>query len=75
MFFLDDSYMLFKDFFKINLKLTPSEYIKKHVWFGIIRDPVAFQMGNLVPLERLMWGTDFPHSRTPRPTTSSTRRS
>jgi predicted TIM-barrel fold metal-dependent hydrolase len=62
LFFLDDSYRLFKDFFKVNLKLTPSEYIKKHIWFGIIRDPVAFQLGNLVPLERLMWGSDFPHS-------------
>jgi predicted TIM-barrel fold metal-dependent hydrolase len=61
-FMLDDSYEIFKDTFNVRWKLKPSEYIKRHCYFGIIRDPVALQMGHLVPLDNLMWGSDFPHS-------------
>jgi len=39
----------------------PSEYIREHVYFGIIRDPAAIRMGDVIPRERLMFGTDFPH--------------
>jgi predicted TIM-barrel fold metal-dependent hydrolase len=39
----------------------PSEYIREHVYFGIIRDPNCTKMGDLVPVDRLMFGTDFPH--------------
>jgi predicted TIM-barrel fold metal-dependent hydrolase len=39
----------------------PSEYIRKHIYFGIIRDPACVDMPKRVPLDRLMFGTDFPH--------------
>jgi predicted TIM-barrel fold metal-dependent hydrolase len=42
-------------------RAKPSEYIRKHIYFGIIRDPACVDMPTRVPLERLMFGTDFPH--------------
>jgi predicted TIM-barrel fold metal-dependent hydrolase len=37
--------------------------------FGIVRDPLALQMRDLLPVEDLMWGSDFPHSVTSYPRT------
>jgi predicted TIM-barrel fold metal-dependent hydrolase len=68
-YMMDDSYQLFRDWYGANLDLLPSEYAKKHFYFGIVRDPVALKMGDLVPVDRLMFGTDFPHSVTSYPET------
>jgi predicted TIM-barrel fold metal-dependent hydrolase len=40
----------------------PSEYARRHFLFGIVRDPVALKMRDLLPVDNLMWGSDFPHS-------------
>jgi len=42
--------------------MMPSEYFKKHCLFGMIREPLALQMGNLMPLDWFIWASDFPHS-------------
>ncbi len=42
--------------------MKPSEYITKHCMFSFIRDPMAMRMRELLPVENLMWGSDFPHS-------------
>ena len=44
------------------MELTPSEYVARHCHFSIIRDPVALEMTELLPMDNIMWGTDFPHS-------------
>lgn len=44
------------------MKQLPSEYVNAHVYFGIIRDPLALTLHELLPMDRIMWGTDFPHS-------------
>jgi predicted TIM-barrel fold metal-dependent hydrolase len=62
LFFIDDSYQIFKDWFGVNLKMLPSEYVKKHSYFSFIRDPMAMQLKDFLPWQNLMWGTDFPHS-------------
>ena len=63
MFFMDDSHEIFASAFNgRKMALTPSEYIKKHCHFSIIRDPVAVEMADRLPLDNIMWGTDFPHS-------------
>jgi hypothetical protein len=33
-----------------------------HVLFGMVGDAPILQMGNVFPLDRLIWGSDFPHS-------------
>lgn len=62
LYFMDDNYDLFHDWFKVDLPAKPSELILKHCHFGIIRDPVIFDMPDLIPWDNIMWGSDFPHS-------------
>ncbi|MEE2662481.1 MAG: amidohydrolase family protein [Myxococcota bacterium] len=62
LFVLDDNYEIFRGAFDRKLERKPSEYILDHCWFGIIRDPCAVQMYEHVPFDRLMFGSDFPHS-------------
>jgi len=62
LYFMDDNYHLFHDWFKVDLPALPSELILQHCHFGIIRDPVIFDMPDLIPWDNIMWGSDFPHS-------------
>ncbi|MFA5884969.1 MAG: amidohydrolase family protein [Acidimicrobiia bacterium] len=63
LFFMDDNHEIFSTAFGgRKMALTPSEYVAKHCFFSIIRDPLAVQMADLLPTDNLMWGTDFPHS-------------
>jgi predicted TIM-barrel fold metal-dependent hydrolase len=62
LFMLDDNYTIFKPWFGVTLKQLPSEYVKERFYFGIIRDPLAIQLREHLPADRLMWGSDFPHS-------------
>jgi predicted TIM-barrel fold metal-dependent hydrolase len=66
-YMIDDSYRLFRHWYGVDLPLAPSEYARRHFYFGIVRDPLALRMGDLVPTDRLMWGSDFPHSVTSFP--------
>jgi predicted TIM-barrel fold metal-dependent hydrolase len=68
-FMMDDSYELFREWYGVDLPELPSETIRRHVWFGIIRDPLAIRLRDHLPVERLMWGSDFPHSVTSYPRT------
>ncbi len=42
----------------------PSEYVLEHCTFGMIQERPAIKMAlaGLMPLDWLMWGSDFPHS-------------
>ena len=63
MFFMDDNHEIFSTAFGgRKMELTPSEYIAKHCHFSIIRDPVAIDLADKLPMDNIMWGTDFPHS-------------
>jgi predicted TIM-barrel fold metal-dependent hydrolase len=62
LYFIDDNYALYRDIFGAGFTMKPSEYILRHCRFGIVRDPVAFRLGDEVPFANLMWGSDFPHS-------------
>jgi predicted TIM-barrel fold metal-dependent hydrolase len=66
-YMMDDSYRLFREWYGVNLAMRPSEYAARHFYFGIVRDPVALRMRDLLPAHRLMWGSDFPHSVTSFP--------
>ena len=63
LYFMDDNHEIFSSAFGgRKMALTPSEYVQKHCYFSIIRDPVAVEMADKLPLDNIMWGTDFPHS-------------
>ena len=63
-YMMDDSYRLFREWYGASLAMRPSEYAAQHFWFGIVRDPVALRMRDLLPVHRLMWGSDFPQHNT-----------
>jgi predicted TIM-barrel fold metal-dependent hydrolase len=62
LFYLDRNYHEFNDWFQVTLKKEPSEYVLEHVLFGMVGDALMVQMGNVFPLDKLVWGSDFPHS-------------
>jgi predicted TIM-barrel fold metal-dependent hydrolase len=39
----------------------PSETIKKHAYWGFFDDPVGMKLRHDVGVERIIWGSDFPH--------------
>ncbi|GMU79355.1 MAG: amidohydrolase [Acidimicrobiia bacterium] len=63
LYFMDDNHEIFSTAFGgRKMALTPSEYVAKHCHFSIIRDPLVVEMADMLPLDNLMWGSDFPHS-------------
>jgi predicted TIM-barrel fold metal-dependent hydrolase len=62
LYMLDDSYSIFKHWYGVELQMRPSEYIWRHFSFGIVRDPLALRMRDLLDIDHIMWGSDFPHS-------------
>jgi len=62
LYMLDDSYSIFKHWYGVELRMRPSEYIWHHFSFGIVRDPLALRMRDLLDIDHIMWGSDFPHS-------------
>jgi predicted TIM-barrel fold metal-dependent hydrolase len=63
LFFMDDNHDIFSSAFgNRRMALTPSEYVQKHCFFSIIRDPLTIDMADMLPIDNIMWGTDFPHS-------------
>ena len=62
LFYLDRDYHEFNDWFNLELKKEPSEYVLEHALFGMVGDALVVQMGDIFPLDQLVWGNDFPHS-------------
>ncbi len=46
-----------------NLKLTPSEYVRRNVWIGSSAqmDDQNYEDYHKIGMDRVMWGTDYPH--------------
>jgi uncharacterized protein len=64
---LDDTYKRsrywMERYFAIEpLKKQPSEYIREHCLWGFIYDPIGLRLRYDVGIDRIMWGSDFPHS-------------
>jgi predicted TIM-barrel fold metal-dependent hydrolase len=64
---LDENYKMYEHLYQQKLRKLPSEYVRDHVFFTFIQDRVATRMLDLLPVDNLMWGTDFPHSVTSFP--------
>ena len=43
------------------LDRPPSEYIKEHAYWGFFNDPVGMKLRHEVGVDRIIWGSDFPH--------------
>ena len=45
------------------LERTASEYVTHRMWHGMIDDPLASDAIPHIGVDRIMWGSDFPHVR------------
>jgi len=62
MYTFDDNLDLFGPWYDVKMKMKPSEYIQKHCHFGIVRDPIGLAYHEMIPMDNVMFGSDFPHS-------------
>ena len=54
-----------------HLKKKPaSRYVEENIFAGIINDPLASKLRGEIGVDRLMWGSDFPHPPCPYPNTT-----
>ena len=51
------------------LKRPARAYIDENVFVGIINDPLAGKLRHDIGVDRIMWGSDFPHPPCPYPHT------
>ncbi len=49
------------------LKRPPSEYIREHCYWGFQFDRVGVELRHKINVDRLMWGSDFPHQESDWP--------
>jgi predicted TIM-barrel fold metal-dependent hydrolase len=49
------------------LKRPPSEYIKEHIYWGFLDDPIGVEMRHHIGVDRMIWATDFPHQESDWP--------
>lgn len=53
------------------LKKKPaSRYVSENIFVGIINDPLAGKLRHEIGIDRMMWGSDFPHPPCPYPNTT-----
>ena len=41
LYMVDDSYQIFRHWYGVELAMKPNEYVRRHFFFGIVRDPLA----------------------------------
>ena len=67
LYYMDRDYLEYNTWFELELPKMPSQYMKDHAIYGMVREPLAVKIGqelpNDMPLELFWWGSDFPHSR------------
>jgi predicted TIM-barrel fold metal-dependent hydrolase len=51
------------------LRKKASQYLDDNIVVGIINDPLAQKMRHEIGVDRIMWGSDFPHPPCPYPRT------
>jgi predicted TIM-barrel fold metal-dependent hydrolase len=65
-YYMDRDYLEYNTWFQLELPKLPSEYMRRHALYGMVREPLAVSMGiempEAMPLELFWWGSDFPHS-------------
>ena len=65
-YYMDRDYLEYNTWFQLELPKLPSEYMREHGMYGMVREPLAVEMGQempeRMPLDLFWWGSDFPHS-------------
>jgi predicted TIM-barrel fold metal-dependent hydrolase len=50
--------------FGVKIARPPSEYVREHCYWGFLYNPVGVELRHKIGVDKLLWGTDFPHVRT-----------
>ena len=45
----------------------PSDFMRRNVYHSFQEDPVGIQLRDLIGVDRLMWGSDYPHAESTFP--------
>jgi predicted TIM-barrel fold metal-dependent hydrolase len=45
------------------LKHDAPEYMKSRIWHGMVTDPYSAMVKDIVGVNQIMWGSDYPHGR------------
>ncbi len=45
------------------LKMDAPDYMKTRIWHGMVTDPYASMVRDIVGVNQIMWGSDYPHGR------------
>ena len=64
---MDRDYLEYNSWFQLELPKMPSEYMRKHALYGMVREPLAVRDGRgdaraTCRSTSSCWGSDFPHS-------------
>jgi len=66
LYYMDRDYLEYNSWFQLELPKMPSQYLRDHGLYGMVREPLAVAMGrelpHEMPLDLFWWGSDFPHS-------------
>jgi predicted TIM-barrel fold metal-dependent hydrolase len=66
LYYMDRDYLEYNSWFELELPKMPSQYMRDHALYGMVREPLAVKIGqelpHEMPLELFWWGSDFPHS-------------
>jgi len=54
------------------LDRPPSEYVRKHVLWSFMDNPIGVSMRHHIGVDKIMWGSDFPHAPTDWPNSLET---
>lgn len=55
----------------LQLEKTPaSRYVDENIFVGMINDPLVHKLRHEIGVDRIMWGSDFPHPPCPYPNTT-----
>jgi uncharacterized protein len=49
------------------LQMPPSEYVRKNVLWGFMDNPIGVRLRHEIGVDKVMWGSDFPHQPTDWP--------
>jgi predicted TIM-barrel fold metal-dependent hydrolase len=51
---------------------APGDYLRENIYFGMIDDPLAVRSVDEIGVDRILWGSDFPHPPCTYPNTHAT---
>ena len=47
--------------YRFDSDMMPSDYFHKHCFIGTMEDGLGIQMRNIIGVDNIMWGNDYPH--------------